>query len=410
MVSTPLGHLLCLLLRLVAFATSSSAVSSVRSSLVSNSINRKISIRLVERINKKDDIDPFEPISPHASLTYPTISESPSTVPTTATSVFPNNIPTNIPSFFPIKGPSFSLSPQMQKEGDGIKLANDPYDSAAPTSSPLDFIYDATPNDKASSIQHTLSLQMFLPNFTTLDGQDIGIFERSIRNFVVGHAHDINMPPEVSIQIMTAVVVRQVLKWAQKNRVRSQNGDAPLGLNVYYEMDVVATGEILKTQLEDSIQAMFDQNPGLFEEELRYAFARRNGKTSESNSSTESESVSIDAMAATTIACGVFIAFILGGLFVYKINKKETDEDPPLNSPRGKRRTQYLFAKKQMISGYPTQQPRSQSDRVLDLEIVSPSFHYHTVIEMSFILCVYFRVKYSQIHFRLCIPRTNSYK
>jgi len=298
----------------------------------------------------------------------------------------------------------------MQKEGDGIKLANDPYDSAAPTSSPLDFIYDATPNDKASSIQHTLSLQMFLPNFTTLDGQDIGIFERSIRNFVVGHAHDINMPPEVSIQIMTAVVVRQVLKWAQKNRVRSQNGDAPLGLNVYYEMDVVATGEILKTQLEDSIQAMFDQNPGLFEEELRYAFARRNGKTSESNSSTESESVSIDAMAATTIACGVFIAFILGGLFVYKINKKETDEDPPLNSPRGKRRTQYLFAKKQMISGYPTQQPRSQSDRVLDLEIVSPSFHYHTVIEMSFILCVYFRVKYSQIHFRLCIPRTNSYK
>ena len=105
---------------------------------------------------------------------------------------------------------------------------------------------------------------LFFPDRSILDEQSVHVFETTIEDFVAMHSDEINLPV-VIVDVKGVTVVSQVLSWKKRpSRILRSEG-AVTGLDVYFRIDVVATGYATKDELEYSFQELFDSNNDMFQ-------------------------------------------------------------------------------------------------------------------------------------------------
>lgn len=250
------------------------------------------------------------------------------------------------PSAAPTSHPSATEIEQNPSEGATQTLVTD-----QPTNSPS--IYQKQESDVESLEFYRNQLfspicTIFFPDESILDEQSVRTFEANIENFVAIHSDEVNLPV-VIVDIKGVTVVSQVLSWKRPSRIlRSES--AATGLDVYFRIDVVATGYATKEELEYSFQELFDSSSDMFQSTV--------GLNAIDASPLNSTQLTLVVVAG----CSGFVAiFFTISMFVRKKNNGDTQApspNPVKKQPKTIRKTEYPI----------------QESRQLALDNVSPKY------------------------------------
>lgn len=320
--------------------------------------------RITQRGKDKTPLPPSEPSHSSEPSFHPTLAQSiasmePSSYPTEQSIT---SSPSTVPSITPSSAHPTSI-PTLEMLGPLIMIP----DSDSPTNSPSHHVIVVQPDNNVEAnptMQFSISLQVFLSQVvSTFDSQSTDIFERIVLNFIIDNANEINILPNASLQVLDVEIIGQILVWKRRNLLRSLEENRITGSNVYFDVDVIATGGVEQNELEKSVQHIFDNDADLFQRKLDLAFVGESEITPEPNTEVQLEStlLPLGVMVGTAVGCSFVAAFILGGLFVYKMKNKEKIEDPVINNANESKRGQYVM-RAAADSRYPVQQQRRDVD------------------------------------------------
>ena len=102
---------------------------------------------------------------------------------------------------------------------------------------------------------------VFFSMETILNDQDIIDFQSAAKQFLVVNMNEINLPV-IILGVKDVTVVSQVMSWKRPSRLQK---DAANRLDVYFRIDVVATGYATINELEGLFQELFDSSDDVFQ-------------------------------------------------------------------------------------------------------------------------------------------------
>lgn len=201
---------------------------------------------------------------------------------------------------------------------------------------------------------------IYFPDKSILDEQSVSSFEDTAKRFVHDNLSKINLPI-VIVNVKGVTIVSQVLSWKRPSRRLRAEG-ATTGLDVYFQIDVVATGYATKEELENSFQELFDSNNNLFQSSIDIAAA------------SEDQFNLTQLTLVVAASCSGFVALMLTmSIFIWKKTGKGSKRQ--LSSPKPVK----AKAKSSPKVKYPVQEARPSrresglvSDHVSTAESVSP--------------------------------------
>jgi hypothetical protein len=228
--------------------------------------------------------------------------------------------------------------------------------SSEPTSTPaIDDIEEATTDLQSTQFYRNQLFSpicsIFFPGEDILDERDVNVFEGAAVQFVAQHVNEINLPV-VIVNVKDVTVVSQVLSWKRPSR---NLREAATGLDVYFQVDVVATGYATKDELEHSFQALFDANNSAFWSSIELTAAEENPFDP------------TQLTLAVVAGCSGFVALML--TFSMISRKKKSRNDEQLSSPKSASIAKSK-AKSDSKTEYPVQESRARRAK-LDFDNVS---------------------------------------
>jgi hypothetical protein len=275
----------------------------------------------------------------------------------------PTPMPTSQPSRSITNAPSpnpFSSPPSKETQQ---PITSNPAES--PTSNPKKGGSRASDSDVQSIgfVRNQLFspiCTIYFPDKSILDEQSVSSFEDTAKRFVHDNLSKINLPI-VIVNVKGVTIVSQVLSWKRPSRRLRAEG-ATTGLDVYFQIDVVATGYATKEELENSFQELFDSNNNLFQSSIDIAAA------------SEDQFNLTQLTLVVAASCSGFVALMLTmSIFIWKKTGKGSKRQ--LSSPKPVK----AKAKSSPKVKYPVQEARPSrresglvSDHVSTAESVCP--------------------------------------
>ena len=107
---------------------------------------------------------------------------------------------------------------------------------------------------------------IFFRGKSILDNQAVAAFEATAKRFVTDNLGELDLPVAIA-NVKDVTVVSQVMSWKRPSRIL-QADSAATGLDVYFQIDIIATGYATKTELEHSFQELFDSNNNIFRDSI----------------------------------------------------------------------------------------------------------------------------------------------
>jgi len=188
---------------------------------------------------------------------------------------------------------------------------------------------------------------VFFPSEAILDEEQANHFEAAAKNFVVENVGEINLPV-IILNVRDVTVVSQVLSWKRPSR-RLGEGLAG-GLNVYFRLDISATGYATRDELESSFQELFNASNNVF-----WSMINLSAK----------EEIVLDATQLTLVVvagCSGFVAMMFTiSMFILKKKRRDTHRQNPQPVPSS--------AKRQQKEKYPLQESWQLAPKYVSLSM-----------------------------------------